>query len=267
MRTKHLFILPLLAGISILSSCNKEGCTDPTALNYDADAKNDDGSCVYNTDTTSMVMLHIHPKLGTADFAFDTEVTNWEGRKMKFTIAQMYLSGFMLHDEDGNHVMLDDTYLLEKPGTMMYELGEVPNGHYHELMFSVGVDSAANHSDPASWPTDHALSSNNPDHAFWSWNSGYIFIKMEGFVDTTAAMNGTPDAPFVYHIGMDMLKRNVELTMHQDVDDDVTVTLELDYLKLFNNVDLRMDQSTHTMDNMMPAQAVANNVESAFTLQ
>lgn len=32
----------------IVSSCNKnEGCTDSAALNYDADAKEDDGSCIY----------------------------------------------------------------------------------------------------------------------------------------------------------------------------------------------------------------------------
>jgi len=29
------------------SSCSKEGCTDPVAENYDADAKNDDGNCEY----------------------------------------------------------------------------------------------------------------------------------------------------------------------------------------------------------------------------
>lgn len=30
-----------------MSSCKKEGCTDSTALNYDADAEEDDGSCEY----------------------------------------------------------------------------------------------------------------------------------------------------------------------------------------------------------------------------
>lgn len=28
-------------------SCGKEGCKDPTASNYDPDAKKDDGSCIY----------------------------------------------------------------------------------------------------------------------------------------------------------------------------------------------------------------------------
>lgn len=45
------FILPLLSvclivGISTTSCKKKEGCTNPEATNYDADAKEDDGSCV-----------------------------------------------------------------------------------------------------------------------------------------------------------------------------------------------------------------------------
>lgn len=34
-------------------SCKKEGCTDSSATNYNADAKKDDGTCVYATDTAT----------------------------------------------------------------------------------------------------------------------------------------------------------------------------------------------------------------------
>lgn len=46
----QLFIIALLAiilpGCCIFSDC--EGCTDPSACNYDYDAKDDDGSCNYS---------------------------------------------------------------------------------------------------------------------------------------------------------------------------------------------------------------------------
>ena len=43
-------ILGLAASIAILPSCNtEEGCTDPTATNYNPDATKEDGSCIYNT--------------------------------------------------------------------------------------------------------------------------------------------------------------------------------------------------------------------------
>lgn len=41
-----LIIIGLILSCSILS-CKKEGCTDVTATNYNADAKKDDGSCTY----------------------------------------------------------------------------------------------------------------------------------------------------------------------------------------------------------------------------
>lgn len=39
-----IFALALMAG---MSACKKEGCKDPNALNYDSDANDDDGTCVY----------------------------------------------------------------------------------------------------------------------------------------------------------------------------------------------------------------------------
>lgn len=45
---KRLIISVIVAFLTVgLSSCGKEGCKDPSATNYDADAKKDDGSCVY----------------------------------------------------------------------------------------------------------------------------------------------------------------------------------------------------------------------------
>lgn len=42
-------IIGLVASIAVLPSCNeKEGCTDPTASNYDADADTDNGNCTYD---------------------------------------------------------------------------------------------------------------------------------------------------------------------------------------------------------------------------
>jgi hypothetical protein len=45
---KGLFYL-LCASLAVATSCKKEGCTDPAALNYNEDIKekNDDGSCIY----------------------------------------------------------------------------------------------------------------------------------------------------------------------------------------------------------------------------
>ena len=41
-------ILPLVCVTALAVSCKKEGCTDPDALNYNSEAKKDDGSCTYD---------------------------------------------------------------------------------------------------------------------------------------------------------------------------------------------------------------------------
>ena len=49
MQTRSL-ILAIISGAVLLSSCKKEGCTDPNALNYDSNAKKDNGSCVFESE-------------------------------------------------------------------------------------------------------------------------------------------------------------------------------------------------------------------------
>ncbi|GEM_PF-1933871 len=47
MKTTQLFTFIIGTAI-VLASCKKEGCTDQSATNYDPNAENDDGSCVYD---------------------------------------------------------------------------------------------------------------------------------------------------------------------------------------------------------------------------
>lgn len=51
--------LVIAAGVlaTTFTSCKKKGCTDETALNYNEEAKKDDGSCVYKDVDTTIVMV------------------------------------------------------------------------------------------------------------------------------------------------------------------------------------------------------------------
>jgi hypothetical protein len=262
---KNSFIkwaMPAFAIIAMSTGCSdNEGCTDPNAINYDAEAETDNGSCVYDS-SSAEVSIHFHSKLGAADFAYDTDALNWDGRKVRFTRAQFYMSKVSLGTQ-----AFGDKYFLVNPDVEHYVLGNIAAGHHHDLVFNVGVDSASNHLDPATWPSNHALSSNNPDHFHWGWDPGYIFIALEGLVDTTADKSGEANAPFIFHIGMDNLLTQVELMAHADVEGNTMVTVEIDWLKFFTNIDMRTDNFTHTMGNMMLAQAVKNNVNSVFTVE
>lgn len=247
-----------------VSSCKpKEGCTDPNALNYDVEAEEDNGTCDY---ATPNLKLHVHSMVGMQDFSYNTTYTAPDGRQFKFTTARCYVSGIQAGNATGGHAI--NKYLQFDAGTMMYEVGEIPAGSYNGISFNIGVDSASNHADPTAWPDGHALSASSPTHDFWNWNSGYIFLRIEGLVDTSAAMTGTVDGPFEMHIGGDNFLRNVDLAKNFDVQEgvDVEVMVMIDWLKALENVDMRGDNTTHTMDNMPLAMLVMNNFITGFSI-
>ncbi|MCF8256828.1 MAG: hypothetical protein K9J06_04715 [Flavobacteriales bacterium] len=260
----RLFPSALFALFIVLATgCErKEGCMDPLAINYDAEVETDNGSCVYEVPGTYLNLRFNH-RLGGVDFGYGAVATNWEGRKVKFTLAQFYMSKIKL-----GTTTFEDSYLLVSARKDLLGVGHIGAGDHAGLSFNVGVDSAVNHLDPATWPFDHTLSSNNIDHAHWSWNPGYIFMKLEGRVDTTAAMDGDADAAFSIHIGLDELLTNVALAGNMNVSGDTAIIgINVDWLRFLDNVDLRLERSTDSFNNPGLAVAVKGNIASAFSLE
>ena len=48
---KKVILGLLILGTTAMTSCKKEGCTDPDSTTYDADAKKDNGMCNYEGET------------------------------------------------------------------------------------------------------------------------------------------------------------------------------------------------------------------------
>ena len=256
----------LLVFTIFATSCNNDGCIDPTAINYDPNVESDDGSCVYLAENLS---LSLHNKLGADDFAYGAEVVSQSGRRVKFSRAQIYLSKFTFNGTGGPYELLNP-HLLIKANESDYSLGYLPADNYTSFSFATGVDSISNYSDPASFPTESALSSNNPDHMHWSWNTGYIFYVLEGMVDTSASMTGAVNAPFIFHVGTaQFLVDHAFVKNLNSAGDVANIELELDWLKLLDGINMTAadsTRSTHTMNNPELAAMMVGNVEDAFSL-
>ena len=226
-------------------------------------------ACKKDKDAT--VSFHLHTLVGSTAAAYGVQLQTAAGRKFDIADFRYYLSHIVLINSDGTERPMTDKVLLVNPAQHDYELGVVPIGSYKGFKFMVGLDSLTNHADPTTFPATDPLAIQSPAN-HWDWNSGYIFMKVEGMVDTTFAANGALSFPYFYHVGMDDFKRTIDFstsafTVESNDDSANEITMQFDLLQMLSNVDMRTENVTHTMNNMPLATKIANNWQSAFRLQ
>ncbi|MBT8327791.1 MAG: hypothetical protein KJP21_08705 [Bacteroidia bacterium] len=174
---KLFSILILTALITFMSSC-KDKDEDPIAE--------------AQTGTFNIEFNHIWG-MGSVPFQMNTMIYHPKTKdSMEFTKVKYYISNVQLQKEDGTWWAEDESYYLvdlsETDGNIL-NIMNVPEGNYKALRFTHGVDSLRNFSGAQVG----ALSVLNG--MFWSWNSGYIMIKLEG--NSPQADDGT----FRFHLG------------------------------------------------------------------
>jgi hypothetical protein len=152
------------------------------------------------------VEIEFDNRAGDDALVFGTEYTNAAGEKLKFSTFDYYVSNIVLVKADGSEytVPQNDSYFLIKhddPDSRTIKLSDVPAGDYTGLRFLIGVDSAKSVS-----PIDQRTGVLDPAGAasgmYWSWNAGYIFVKIEGTSPAAPLDPGTNDNTFQYHTGL-----------------------------------------------------------------
>jgi hypothetical protein len=210
--------------------------------------------------------LDLRTTLGGADLKYNTMYRTPSGRSFSVSDFRYYLSNIKAIREDGSAPMVESTVLLIDPHRRCYDLGQLPVGSYKAIRFDVGLDSAVNHGDPTLHEAPDPLAIQTPG-MHWDWNSGYLFMKMEGKVDTTAKGSGTPTTEFYYHLGMDEMKRTLELTTGFTIMKTgactTAVRFELD--SMMAGTDLRTETVTHTFDNLPLANRLADRWKTSFS--
>lgn len=151
---------------------------------------------------------------------------------------------------------------------------ECDPGTIDKLNFSVGLSQELNGTNnpdfnPAAFENSHPMSIYN--NMYWSWASGYIFLKLEARIDTTAGQNANPNYTCFYHCGLDTLKRNYSINgLNAQVENGSTTVIELafEFNDIFNNngntINMVDDYFTHTSDNIELARRVIENFGAAI---
>lgn len=141
------------------------------------------------------------------------------GDALTFTTFKYYVSNIKLVKNDGTIWKENESYHIVKtsdPASMILSLKDVPAGTYKELQYTMGVDSIRNESGAQ----DGALAPSNG--MFWSWNTGYIFLKAEG--NSPQAMNATNF--FMFHLGGFKAPNNIIMNKTTDFGNSSLVIAE-----------------------------------------
>lgn len=142
----------------------------------------------------------------------DGSYRNAGGETYSVTRLRYYLSGFRLQQADGRWVEApvhadspDGYYLVDEaaPESKRFRLPPLPAGTYTAIGFTLGVDAARNHAGAQTGALDPVRG------MFWTWNSGYIFLKLEGQSPASPA----PEQAYEYHLGSDALARRIVLPL------------------------------------------------------
>jgi hypothetical protein len=132
----------------------------------------------------------------------DKSYTNATGEQFNITLLYYYVSNLRLVRKDGSEYIVpqDESYFLireNKPETKTITLNNIPKGTYTGVKFVIGIDSVRSASDISQRKGCLDVGGDGKD-MYWAWNSGYIFVKMEG----TSPQIDRKDPVFMYHIGL-----------------------------------------------------------------
>ncbi len=238
-----------------------------------------DKTPAYNTSIKGELSIEFDNIAGSSDLQLNTaSYTNAAGENFKVTKLKYYVSNFVLTNTNGTTytVPQDSCYFLidESDESTHDPILRVPEGEYKTLTFTVGVDSLRNTKeiservgvlDPAGTAAD----------MYWGWNSGYIFLKLEG---TSPAITGMGGA-FMYHVGgfggyssatpnnlkvitLDLTARGTAKVKQTK---SANIHLMVDVLKIINGSVNISFATTDMIHSIAPGVPLANNYASMFT--
>lgn len=151
------------------------------------------GNAKQKADTTSLT-IQFHHYAGKEVLTLDDATySNELGQSFNVSNFKYYLGKIRLIDANDRAFETQNYYLIkeDEPETKTIELHAIPVGNYKSVSFTIGVDSIDNCSGAQSGALDPIKG------MFWTWNTGYIFLKLEG----NSKFSTSPGNIFEYHIG------------------------------------------------------------------
>jgi hypothetical protein len=162
--------------------------------------------------------------------------------------------------KSSNYFLIDE----EKPDSKKILLENIPIGEYVALSFTLGVDSIDNCSGAQSGALDPI------NGMFWTWNTGYIFLKLEGISESSSA----PNAQLEYHIGgfkkPNNCIRTISLSFNKSImisqNQNNRIDIKTDVLEILKTPDSIDFSSLSSVTDFNNATKLANNYSDMFSI-
>lgn len=224
--------------------------------------------------------LNVYAQVDDEDLLLDNIYQDPSSYRYQPNLLKIYLSNITLVKSDGTEELIEDVALLDwagnnagEPETISIKLEP---GNYNGIRFWLGVDQTLNDLGPNDYEPAHPLSLFQG--TYWTWNTGYRFVMLEGRIDTLPNGSGTipSNSNFQIHLGTNFLYREVDLSNAQQnfeltAGNTTSYDLNLDINKMFTNgqetLKLIDQPYNHTTGDTATAMKYTVNLTKAFSLR
>ena len=252
MKKIHIYFYMLaIASTLFASSCKKDETPTPAV------PKN--GS----------IEMHFSNKADTADLILNTQwYKNQQGDSFTVTTFNYYISNIIFNGPSSTQHKEAESYHLvqaNNASSSEFTVSGIAPGQYTSVTFLIGVDSLRNVSGAQTGALDPALG------MFWTWNSGYIFMKMEGVSPKSTAAGNL----LKFHIGgfsgANNAVRSITLPFNKTIAIDNNAFhchINVNAAQLFaspNPIDFSIINTVHMTG--ANAKLIADNYASMFSLE
>ena len=185
------------------------------------------------------VYLNIHHLLNGTEIQGSFDGTNNLGNDFSLNRMQYYLSNFKIVHDGGQELAVTDLYaLVDGKFATQISVGSLNVVEIEGIKFSVGVDAANNHLDPATYSSFHPLAPKNPS-MHWGWTSGYRFVAMEG-------TGGSTNQVFEIHALGDNLYYEVNIPLEALEDNgSLYLNIDADYTEAIRDINVNSGLIQH----------------------
>ena len=204
------------------------------------------------------IQINFHYAFGAGELKLDHYYSLDNSDSIEINTLKFYISNLVLLNDDEPVLTEAKSYHLinaEDKNTSTLKLPIDKRVNYNTLSFNLGIDSLTNVSGVMANDLDP---SNN---MYWTWQSGYINIKLEGHSNQSLARK----SEFKFHLGGYQYPFNSLQKVQLKVIQSDSIEIELDLAEVIS--EMKLAELDHVMSPSLPAVEMSVGIANKFHIQ